>query len=654
MTTFASEPRRRTPPTAALPAALRAVVTSELPRDASRAAALVRELLRRDRYDRAFALRLFAIARDGNASHELRCLASLAFEHQFRFAAPDQALALLRAIGTDAIGAEREDVVRGRIARNAPIHNRLRKGPAGLRAFLRHTRRECRLFFARYAFTPAEVVAAIRAQTRVTPGRHDFPPLVHPYNVDEAAQAMAMLPAYEREIVQRLIDEQVVYWVGESTPSSLNALVEYPAGTVVLVVKPPGSDVEIEIKRAGLRGGPALDVRYRDDAGEVVPIHHHLWGASRGDYQRFEAANSALLARIHRLALGAEAPIPRFVTMSRIDSVPDAGGSAVSLLAHYSDPIRRSDLQNSLEHLDRPDLVTPLDFPAGRFLEATMPSQAIVVGTTTFRLDRLRAWLSEGVRFDGDAGELLDEIIDDYIPPPGAFRTHEDYVAASLAHNRAAADRTYISVLAQIGRFWGAVLGMRGGSSGESFVLRNVGLRRIWSDGRWQVRFISMDHDAMSLAGRTHRYYNASTNVSAFILDQAHILGGPIGKRFLPGEVGALKAIYRVSPTIASEGLAAFRAELRSSYARTLHAMAADPRIRELFHEDFVDNIREWDHAVVDFVRNARDAGSRRRWRRRTRAHLRRRGLPTRIIDQYVDTIVAFADVLPWFVGLYD
>lgn len=638
-----------------MPAALRAVVAEELPRSASRAAALVRELLRHERYarcDRTFALRLLAMARDGGAPHELRCLASLALEHQFRLAADDQALALSRVIGID----ERVDVIRTRMARNESIHNRLRNGPEGLRAFLRHTRRECRLYFARFAFTPAEVVATIRARTRATPAQHDFPRLVHPCNVDEAAQAMAMLPAYEREIVQRLIDEQVVYWVDESTPSSLNALVEYPAGTVVLVVKPPGSDVEIEIKRAGLRGKHALDVRYRDQYG-VVPIHHHLWGGSRSEYLCFEAGNSSLLARVYRIAQEAEAPIPRIVTMSRIQSIPEADGGTVSLLTHFGQPSRYSDLMASLERLDRPDLITPIDFPAGRFLEVMTPAQAIVVGTTSFRLERLRAYLREGSPLDGDVDELLEEIIDDFEPPPvttATTVTTKQYVAAALAHNRAAADRTYISLLTQIGRFWGAVLGMRGGSAGESFVLRNTGLRKVWMDGRWQVRFISMDHDAMALAGRRHRYYNPATNVGAFILDQAHILGGPIGKRFVPGEVGALKAIYGISSAVASEGRIAFRAALRQSYARTLQAMTTDPRIRELFHEDFLKHIREWDRAVIDYVRHDHGPEEKRRWRRRTRARLRRRGLPPRIVDQYVNTIVSFADVLPWFAGLYD
>jgi hypothetical protein len=82
--------------------------------------------------------------------------------------------------------------------------------------------------------------------------------------------------------------------------------------------------------------------------------------------------------------------------------------------------------------------------------------------------------------------------------------------------------------------------------------------------------------------------------------------------------------------------------------------MATDPRIRHLFHADFIDTIREWDRTVVDFIRNVRDAESKLRWRHRTRARLRRRGLPADIIDQYVKTVLAYKDVLPWFAGMFD
>jgi hypothetical protein len=624
---------------------LQEVVAGELPRDATLATSLVRDLLRRGDFGRSFALRIFTLARDSHASHELRCLASLAFEHQFRLATTGPATELLHAIGA----SENGEHVRGRITRNEPVHLHLGDGTDGLRAFLRHTRRECRLFFARYAFTPAEVVATIRARTRSTPAT------ARTGNADEAARTMNLLPPYEREIVRLLIEANVVYWVDSSTPSTLNALVEYPAGTVVLVIKPPGSDLEIEIKRAGVPGQHALDVRYRDDRGAIVPIHHHLWGGSRGDYLRAEEASTTLLAHIHRLALGTEAPIPRIVKTSRIESLPAADGTSTPLPSHFGDPLRRERLQACLERIDHPAPRTPRRSPAARFLEATTPSQAILIGTTSFRLERLRAYLVDGIEFDGDADELLDEIIDDYVPPPPAPRTHEAHIAAALALNRAAADRAYVSILAQVGRFWGTVLGMRGGSGGESFVVRNAGLRKVWSGDRWQVRFIAMDHDSMGLAGSKNTHYNAPRDVLAFVLDLSHILGGSVGGRhFVPGEIGALKAIYRVSSATASTGFAAFRSELCDAYARTLRTMATDPRIRQLMPVEFLHNIREWDRAVIDFVRNARDEESQRRWQRRTRARLRRRGLPPRTAAEYAETVVAFKDVLPWFVRMYE
>src|SRR4051812_47506107 len=118
-----------------MPPSLRAVIADEFPRDVTRAAALIAELLRRHDFDRAFALRLFATSRNADASHELRCLASLAVEHQFLLAGRDEAASLLRAIGV----ADDEELIRRRIARNKPIHNQLRDGASGLRSFLHHT-----------------------------------------------------------------------------------------------------------------------------------------------------------------------------------------------------------------------------------------------------------------------------------------------------------------------------------------------------------------------------------------------------------------------------------------------------------------------------------------------------------------------------------
>ena len=58
---------------------------------------------------------------------------------------------------------------------------------------------------------------------------------------------------------------------------------------------------------------------------------------------------------------------------------------------------------------------------------------------------------------------------------------------------------TLNSTLTWFGEFEWYVWTARGYSFGESFVARNVGLRTIWSQGKWCVRLIFQDHDNLVL-----------------------------------------------------------------------------------------------------------------------------------------------------------
>src|SRR5436305_14878773 len=110
-----------------------------------------------------------------------------------------------------------------------------------------------------------------------------------------------------------------------------------------------------------------------------------------------------------------------------------------------------------------------------------LPQQAIVVGTSAFRLDRIASSLDTA---------LLEEIVDDFVYDP------RDDVDAALRRNRANADRTFLSLVSQAARTWGTLLGIRGASDGESFATRNTGIRKLWREGAWRVCLIAMDHDA--------------------------------------------------------------------------------------------------------------------------------------------------------------
>ena len=83
-----------------------------------------------------------------------------------------------------------------------------------------------------------------------------------------------MMPDYEARILRLLTRDSLAYWVADATSSEINSLVEYPLTTVVLVLKLPGSHVELEIKRAGGRGVNPLGVvssRRRQHRARLTP-----------------------------------------------------------------------------------------------------------------------------------------------------------------------------------------------------------------------------------------------------------------------------------------------------------------------------------------------------------------------------------------------
>src|SRR5262249_39171579 len=105
-----------------------------------------------------------------------------------------------------------------------------------------------------------------------------------------------------------------------------------------------------------------------------------------------------------------------------------------------------------------PDINGELGLTA-QFLSLVAPGQAILTGTTSFRLDRLARYLSptgpeyyfkEGLKVDftdEDAKFFLDDILDEvlgkYVPPLAPYQTAEQYVRAafSVRENRNLADK---------------------------------------------------------------------------------------------------------------------------------------------------------------------------------------------------------------------
>jgi hypothetical protein len=660
--------------------------------DSPQAVRLLDEFLGHPTYNKTFCLKLFALARgDSETPWNLRRLAVLMLEHQILKIHPDDLddfdfvfselnlkvatrnsskvarSVLNEGYSTTDLGRF-IDEFRRRLQRHNHIHVRIRgrkTADNALRDFLDLTRRDCRLTLARYLFTVEEVVDEIFSQLRITDGVRDLD-ATQPLLVDaEAEQALKRLPAFEAGIINRLCRPSRIFWVSDETSSEINSLVEYPLTTVVVTIKPPGSDFEFEIKRVGRRGRLGLHVSYVRNGFEVSPSHR-LDGGSMQWLLRHEARSAAKLGFIYRTVHGKAAPIADYVARANIYAVP-ANGSQVQTLTYFTDPrvfeegflemrqamagcvaAFRAEGYNTL-----PDLPGDLGLTA-QFIGLTTPAQAILSGTSSFRLDKLVAYLSsDGPRFyfqDGldiansrndakrFADEILEEVLAIYKPPDVTYRNHAQYVtsAFSVPVNRARADEIYLSLLDEIGTTWGTLLALRGYTRGESFVARNVGLKSVWEAGEWKVKIIFMDHDSVVIPNSEDKDFSGSETLSGMTLDETYIWGKPVGIR---GAVGHLRTIYRVSDALYQQGLESARAVMKKAYKKTRRVILRDPKLRALFDPVFIDRLTEWDRLVKGYLGLKPDHAAGSKWKDTKRKLLLEKGYEERQADEHLKAI---------------
>jgi hypothetical protein len=620
------------------------------------ALALFHEFLAPGGLDPARAGRLAAVARARGvrASWELRRAAALMLETVL-FALPDDDAAgheaVLRAVcvgspggrtfppgpsvlaegytTTDPAGFVKE--LRARLARHARVHRRLDgpdTTPEALRDFLDLARHEPKLTLARDLFTPAEVAGRVLGQVRTSRGL--YAPFHDPLVAEEADALAGEWPDYERAVLRELLAGSRVFWVGDATPGRVNALVEYPLGTVVLAVKPPGSDVEFELKRAGRRGGTPLSVVYDGDGGRVCSTHR-LDGGSMAPNLRAEAGGAAAFSRLFRLIHGRRAPVSLTLSHRNIHEVPCRGGRA-DLLGYFTEPevfgpgfgVMREALARSVESFAREWGSEPLDAPGDlgatvAFLAQVNPSQAVLGPSSAFRLDLVASYLADdgpdryfrrglGEEFTpGDARRFAEALLDEALgcvrPPRGAAPDHTSYIRAVFADaaNRRRAGATFLDLASQTGDVWGTLYGLKGFSFGESFVGRNVGLRAVWEGGAWQVRLIFMDHDLLIIPrerfepGRA--LWGASVDATYLLFDP------PSGRRC---ELDLLATIYRADAKALDLGRAALLNAARAAYRRTRQALETDPEVRALYRDDCLAQIFAFDDALAAYARARR------------------------------------------------
>ncbi|HEX8474350.1 MAG TPA: hypothetical protein VF666_09985 [Pyrinomonadaceae bacterium] len=683
-------------------------LTRDFP-DARIASELLHEFLQNKTYNRNFALKLLDLARCAvSASWETRRLATLMLEHQFLQIPPaeldefDFLLAHLQLKPAAGLNVKIHDTVlregftttdvrrfieefRRKLERLRRVHEKIRgksSSRLALSDFIHLSRRECRLSLARYLFRPEEVVARILSQTIATSGIPDLNPDEPSHVRPESAHAVSQLPPFEAAILEQLRAHASVYWVAAVTSSELDSLVEYPLTSVVLVVKPPGSHHEFEIKRAGRRGRHPLGVVHTRD-GDAVPPSHRLDGGSSQGLLRYEANLGSKFSRIFRLVHGVDASMSTMASRTSITHIPVRDGEA-NLLNYFTEPrifgrgfreMRAAMSEAVASFLDeegKESLNLPGDVGLTvQFLTHVAPTQAILTGTSSFRLDRLAAYLSDNgahVYFrEGlsvayskhDARRLADEVLDEvlcvYQPPPVEYRSHGQYVEAAFAltENRERADRNYLASMSQIGMFWGTLLAVRGNSSGESFVARNVGMRSVWEDARWKIKIIFMDHDSLSIRDATVENFHSLGTLQSTALDELFIWGVWESVRHVVGSVDCLEAIYRVGQELSLRGQDAFHQSLAEAYKKTHQSLDANPQLQQFFHPTFRKRIRDWDTIVARYLKIRHDARRVRAWKREMLKTFRQKGYEKNIVLEHLIAAERFANFLAKYSYLY-
>ena len=435
---------------------------------------------------------------------------------------------------------------------------------------------------------------------------------------------------------------------------------------MVLVIKPPGSHFEFELKRAGRRGNPLSVVFGRN--GNRVPASHRLDGGSMQWLLRYEAGNGAKFSSIYRLVHGEEAPLPGYISRNTIFAVPAPGGEAPAF-RYFTDPrvfgvvgfsemrgaMRQAvDLLTAEEGENLPKLPGEMALTA-EFLSHVAPAQAILSGTSSFRLDKLATYLSPGGAqtyfkqyrqldyTDHDArqfaDELLDEVLGVYESPPvhlARFENYESYLEAAFAvpENRKRADGIFLAHVAEIARVWGTLLGVRGQSRGESFVARNVGLRSVWEEGEWRVKLIFMDHDALSLPEPELGHFFAQNALPGILLDERHVWGRANPALFSGTLAGCLQRIYRVDDSLLPAAQELAERELKAAYRKTHRAMVSNTRLRGFFSDTFLARLFDWDEFVAGYLNGQSDS-----WQSRMKQMFAAKGYGPETFDVYADAV---------------
>jgi hypothetical protein len=298
-------------------------------------------------YSRRMAMNLLKLARSAENTWRDRCMAVLLLENQMLKVQPDdfgEFEFLFAELGILSGGGAHSEIassvlqegfnstelrtfvheLRARIGRLDRVHCRIRKDPASddTRCYLARVANEpTKLTLTRWIFSPEEVTAEIVARLRVGCGVETTLSKIRATPAAAWVDQPPRAPEFEGRIVSALCADRKTYWVSPECSEEMNALVEYPLTSAAVAIKLPGSDVEIEIKRAGSRGTHLVNV-ITERNGARAPISHRLFGGSLGWLGQRETVAAGLFSHIFRLVHGTESPCSETVQSNGIVTLP--------------------------------------------------------------------------------------------------------------------------------------------------------------------------------------------------------------------------------------------------------------------------------------------------------------------------------------------
>jgi hypothetical protein len=672
-----------------------------------RATDLCTEFLSREEYDRELVTKLLAVSGGSSGdSWNLRLFATLMLANQCSHLDPGNEEECKFLFGSLGILSPKGNRINDRVLREGYLSTELQVFAAqflgnlsplerihrkiqgrqttarDLDEFICLSREACKLSLARYLFTPAEVVDRILNELNTSSG------VTSPMDDEgerERDHHLASLPAYEKEIFRGLAASARVYWVSERTPSEINSIVERPLETVACAVKPPGSSIEFEIKRTGLRGTFPLTASFTYSTGEPLPPSHRLQGGASTASLRWESNQAAVISEIYRCVHGCEAPVSKLLSLATYRTVPFKGQD-VHLLDYFTDPEVFSDAYGNMRaHMTQ--CVSSFDLQygdeladlpgemglTGRFLAHVLPCQGILAQTSSFRLSTLATYLSptgpnayfvEGLKRESYtrqeaqrfADSLLDEVLGIYSAPDVAYDDHSRYLRAAFAipANRLRADRFHASTITDLGMLWGTILALGAYSFGESFVGRNLGLKCSFSGGEWTVKLFAMDHDNLRIPDEDEESFWPHPAFRASVVDESFLCANPGRPKQIPGSsLWCLEEIYRVDPLHRKKSKDYLHRAMERGYRQTRCGMDNDPRVQRFFSKSYIQHLHDWDVIVSDYLKICGEPGKVVEWKNRTEAYLLGRNYREEVIANYLKGVEKHDDVVKRYSFLY-